>query len=150
MNELTRAANRAVLGSARIQLQSAAHLAKRDGSALVSVPMSPAEIGAVLGDMASRRVERAMIAADIGCRERTCQAGTGDPPMDCGWPDCGCGLIIVVRPPTYPSSPRLSPDGTYFICDQCGREWQPGTAPGCEPCAKAFDERDRLAGVRPC
>ncbi len=44
---------------------------------------------------------------------------------------------------TYPSVPRLSPDGRYWICDQCGREWGPGMAPGCDPCAKAFDERDR-------
>ena len=91
---------------------------------------------------------RKMIAADIGCREQVCQAGMGDPPMDCGWPECGCGLIIVVRAPVYPSVPRLSPDGRYWICDQCGREWQPGTAPGCEPCAKAFDERDRRTGAR--
>lgn len=36
-----------------------------------------------------------MTAADLGCVERKCPAGLGDPPMDCGWPECGCGLIII-------------------------------------------------------
>jgi len=69
VSTLTEAANRVVLGSARIQLQSAVHLAKRDGSALVSVSMSPAEIDAVLMDMASRKSERGLIAADLGMVE---------------------------------------------------------------------------------
>ncbi len=40
-----------------------------------------------------------MMAADIGCREQTCQSGFGDPPMDCGWPECGCGLYLIDQPP---------------------------------------------------
>lgn len=38
----------------------------------------------------------------------------------------------------FPSSPRLSPDGTYCICDQCHREWKPGESPNCESCDAAF------------
>ena len=37
----------------------------------------------------------------------------------------------------YPVSPRLSPDGTYYICDHCGREWLPGKDPGCKECKAA-------------
>ena len=44
--------------------------------------------------------------------------------QDIGWP--------------FPSSPRLSPDGAFFVCDQCGREWHGAKSPGCAPCAEAF------------
>jgi len=48
---------------------------------------------------AARPVPPKMTAADLGCREQTCQQGLGDPPMDCGWPECGCGLRLLDPPP---------------------------------------------------
>lgn len=37
----------------------------------------------------------------------------------------------------HPFPPRLSPDGSHWICDQCGREWGPGSFSGCGPCELA-------------
>lgn len=37
----------------------------------------------------------------------------------------------------YPIQPRLKPDATGYVCDECGREWNVGEISGCEPCAKA-------------
>ena len=39
--------------------------------------------------------EREMIASDLGYVEQTCQSGLGDPPMDCGWPECECGVLRI-------------------------------------------------------
>ncbi len=41
----------------------------------------------------------------------------------------------------YPVQPRLSPDGTKYICDQCGRMWALGATSDCPPCMKAVDEK---------
>ncbi len=38
----------------------------------------------------------------------------------------------------YPVAPRLSPDGTYWICNQCERTWMLGKDPGCPECADAW------------
>lgn len=59
-----------------------------------------------------------MVAGDLGCSEQTCQRGRGDPPMDCIWPDCGCGLYFThetlaaladasSRDPARPTAPVL-------------------------------------------
>ena len=49
-----------------------------------------------------------------------------------------CWRIPDAAHPVYPFSPRLSPDGTYYICDRCDRTWMPGSNPGCPECAAAF------------
>ena len=39
----------------------------------------------------------------------------------------------------YPVSPRLSPTGTHYICDHCGRKWLAATPSRCHECNLAFD-----------
>ncbi len=54
----------------------------------------------------------------------------------------------------YPVAPRLSPSGTYYICDQCERSWMPGNDPGCPECAAAWTRAEqgteRLREERGC
>lgn len=40
----------------------------------------------------------------------------------------------------YPSSPRLLPEGTGVVCDQCGQRWDPakGEKPDCALCDAAW------------
>ncbi len=52
----------------------------------------------------------------------------------------GCRCWRIEDKVKFPVSPRLSPDGTYYICDHCRREWKPGVDPGCPECAAAWDE----------
>lgn len=44
----------------------------------------------------------------------------------------------LVKRIEYPVSPRLKPDASGYICDECGREWKTGETSGCKPCADAL------------
>ncbi|MFG6500194.1 hypothetical protein [Sulfitobacter sp. 1A15106] len=49
----------------------------------------------------------------------------------------------VARAPEAPAdipAPRLSPDGKEYICNSCGLQWVPGTAPGCSSCEAKWAE----------
>lgn len=48
----------------------------------------------------------------------------------------------------YPSEPRLLPDGSGVVCDQCGKRWDPakGEQPCCIECAAAWVEIEARRG----
>ena len=48
-----------------------------------------------------------------------------------------------MREQIYPVQPRLSPDGRYWICDECGREWKLGQGSNCQPCLQALEQMER-------
>ena len=47
----------------------------------------------------------------------------------------------------YPSCPRLLPDGSGMVCDQCEQQWDPGKGEGpiCVQCAVAWVEIESRA-----
>jgi len=53
----------------------------------------------------------------------------------------------AVKQTVYPVSPRLSPEGDAYICDECGREWVGGATPDCALCSAALDRLDADPGA---
>jgi site-specific DNA-methyltransferase (adenine-specific) len=53
----------------------------------------------------------------------------------------------AVKQTVYPVSPRLSPEGDAYICDECGREWAGGATPDCALCSAALDRLDADPGA---
>lgn len=67
-------------------------------------------------------------AADIGCSEPySCQRGRGDPPMDCIWPECPCGTLVI-KPEYRSTTPAEEgiPRFSEVSCSQCGETFGPG------------------------
>ena len=65
-----------------------------------------------------------MLATDLGCYQPyTCQAGRGDPPMDCIWPDCPCGTLFYIDPPNK-----------LVTCADCNGSGEVGSRPNESPC----------------
>lgn len=72
-------------------------------------------------DEGQKRLQPAVVVAmhpgDIGCTETKCQRGRGDPPADCIWPDCPCGVYYA---PEYWAMYYVQFATTgYFVPENC-------------------------------
>ena len=50
-------------------------------------------------------------------------------------------IQVRTAEPIYPYPPRLNPQATGWVCDQCDRHWGMGQTPDCHECAAALDAR---------
>jgi len=92
---------------------------------LFSTPEEMKETAEAFDDVMGRS---RMVAADLGCIAYECQAGKGDPPMDCIAPHCPCGEIhrfelFAKLWWSAPSTELLALKKATLIADEAAEEW---------------------------